>query len=144
MITRGSESDQHQFRWLWDWFDSRFIRFLAVGCSNFVVSYSVFWGGMQVFPLFRLRVFLSQIISYSAGIVWSYFWNRKITFSSRGPVAAQMARFVFLQVILALATALLISIGVDRLGFSPAVSWLAVMIPATLVNFLVCRWWVFR
>ena len=125
-------------------FDGRFPRFLAVGFSNFVVSFTVFRVLLALPWSFQFKASLCQLASYAVGTVWSFFWNRRFTFRSQDPVLGQAIRFVTLQASLAVVTASLIGLFVDILEFAPTLSWLVIMGGATVVNFLLAKRWVFR
>jgi len=120
------------------------VRFLVVGCSNFVVSFTVFRLMLAVPGTFAFKAGVSQLVSYGAGVLWSYYWNRRFTFRASGPVRGQLMRFVILQVSLACSSAVVIDSIVAAGTVGPSIAWLMVMAVATVVNFLGCRLWVFR
>jgi putative flippase GtrA len=123
--------------------DQTFLRFIAVGFSNFAVSFSVFWLCLQVPLNLRYKASLSQLVAYAVATMWSFFWNRRLTFRSSGPVLKQATKFIILQISLALVSAVLIGYTVDRMEWPPIPSWLVIMSAVTIVNFLLSRWWVF-
>ena len=125
-------------------FDGSFPRFVAVGLSNFVVSFAVFRVLLALPWSFQFKASLCQLASYAVGTIWSFIWNRSFTFRSKDPVLGQALRFVTVQASLALATALLIGLSVDVLELAATPSWLVIMSGATIVNFLVSKRWVFQ
>lgn len=125
-------------------FDGRFPRFLAVGFSNFVVSFTVFRAMLALPWSSPFKASLCQLASYAAGTIWSFIWNRRFTFRSSDPVLGQALRFMALQGSLALVTASLIGLSVDILELAATPSWLVIMSGATIVNFLLAKRWVFR
>jgi len=125
-------------------FDGRFPRFVAVGFSNFVVSFTVFRVLLALPWSVQFKASLCQLASYAAGTAWSFVWNRRFTFQSQDPVLRQALRFATLQASLAIVTASLIGLAVDILGFPPTLSWLVVAGGATIVNFLLAKRWVFK
>ena len=124
--------------------DGSLLRFLLVGTTNFLISYSVFRGLLLIPIDVANKAALCQLVSFGAGIAWSFFWNRRFTFRSRERATTQARRFIFLQIALALTSAGVIGFLVDHLEFNPTLSWLLVMGPWTLINYVVCRAWVFR
>ena len=124
--------------------DTAFLRFVAVGCTNFLVSFAVFRLALKWLPALEARAAVSQILSYAAGIAWSYAWNRTFTFRSRAAVAPQAARFVAVQMGFLLLSAGSVGWLVDRLGWPATPAWLLVMTVVTVANFLAMRAWVFR
>lgn len=123
--------------------DPRLARFLIVGFSNFLISFGVFQLLLRLPDRFPFAVSLYQLISYGAGILWSFLWNRRFTFRSHGAVLEQGARFVSAQIVFALVSALAIGIAVDRFHLPPTPTWIGVMALITLTNFVVTKLWVF-
>ena len=122
---------------------SRFVRFLAVGLTNAIVSYTVYLALITVAPPVRFRVLLAQLASYGAGIAWSFVWNRRWTFASRGQVGAEAVRFVVSQLAFMVGSAVALQLLVERQHLDSRVAWLAVMGPVTVLNYFVLRSWVF-
>jgi len=122
---------------------SELARFLAVGVSNTLLSFSVFRLGVDLVPPFGGRAAAVQALAYGAGIAWSFTWNRAWTFRSETPVAACLTRFGTLQLALLAASAALLGIVVDGLGCPPTPAWVGVMAAVTLANFALQRRWVF-
>ena len=128
--------------------NSRFTRFIIVGCSNAVISYVVFallyYSG--VFPP-AMRTPLSQLISYSAAIAWSYFWSSRWAFRTDNDrpdrLAPQSVRFAVVQVACLFLGTALVTLLVDHVGFLPSLGWLIAMTAITAINFLAMHYWVF-
>lgn len=118
-------------------------RFGVVGVSNALISYLALWLALAALAQTRRRVLLAQAISYIAGLLWSFIWNRRWTFRASDGGARQLASFLALQLALLLATALALEWLVTSAGWAIYAAWLAVMIPATTLNFLAQRAWVF-
>ena len=137
----GSFSEKPSRRQL---LDDRFVRFIMVGFSNYVVGFSVFQLTMRVTNDFPFKVSFCQLFSYATGVLWSFFWNRRFTFRSTGSAAPQVIRFISLQAALAVASAVVIGLCVDLLSIPPTPSWFLVMTIVTIVNFLVSKRWVFQ
>jgi putative flippase GtrA len=124
--------------------DPRLARFLIVGLSNTLISFAVFQSLLRLPGRFSCAISLYQLISYSSGILWSFLWNRRFTFRARGAVLGQGLRFVSVQIVFALASALAIGIAVERFHLPPTMSWIGVMALVTLANFIVTKCWVFN
>jgi len=118
-------------------------RFLLVGVSNFLVSFGVFQSLLALLHYRGLAVSVYQLISYAAGIAWSFSWNRRFTFRSNAPWPKEGTRFVPLQALLAISSSLMIGVCVERFELSPTTAWFVVMAIITAANFLLCRYWVF-
>lgn len=122
----------------------QFVRFLLVGFSNFAVSFFAFQSLLHLPERFRPSIFIAQLLSYSAGTVWSYIWNRKYTFRSSGRPLGEASRFVILQCLLALVSAAIMGIMAKSLDLSPTIIWFLVMTGVTVANYFLSRHWAFR
>ena len=60
--------------------DRAFLRFAAVGATNAALSYAVLCLLLVILSDHPWRAGLAQAVSYAAGTVWSFFWNRTWTF----------------------------------------------------------------
>ena len=125
-------------------FDGTFFRFIAVGFTNFLVSFSVFWLCLTTPFSFPLKASLSQLLSYSCGIIWSFYWNRRVTFRTTGSVIKQASRFISLQISLGIISVILIGYMVDFLDGPPTLTWVVVMTAITIINYLLSKFWAFK
>lgn len=117
----------------------RFIKFGLTGVMNTLVDYTAF----LVLSYLGVNVYLSQVISYSCGMLNSYIINRSWTFASKKSFfSVQMFRFIVVNLSL-----LLLSLGVlwfgARLGYGKLVSKLGATAVTLVVGFGVNRLWVF-
>jgi putative flippase GtrA len=120
------------------------VRFVGVGISNVVLGFVVYWTCWNTPLELPYKAGLSQLTSYALGTWWSFYWNRRWTFRSQGPVVRQAFKFVTLQVVLGVLSAAMISLAVDTLGRHPAGSWVAVMSLITVLNYALSRFWAFQ
>lgn len=108
---------------------------------NTLVDFIVFW----VLSYLGVNEYLSQVASYSCGMLNSYIVNRSWTFKSKNRFfSAQMIRFIVANLSL-----LLLSLGVlwligGQLGYSKLVAKLCATAVTMIVGFAVNRLWVFR
>lgn len=122
---------------------SQALKFSLVGISNTFVDWAIYfaltrWLGLGTLPV------LAKSFSYGAGIINSFFWNKRWTFRSTesGPLS------VFLFFIISL-TALGVNAAVLHLGLNVfSIGEFLALIAATgftlLWNFLMSKWVVFR
>jgi putative flippase GtrA len=123
---------------------SQLPRFLAIGLSNLALSYGVFTLSMRLFARVELKALVSQLVTYTIGTTWSYYWNRRWTFTSKAPVAGEMTRFVILQIGCAAVSSGAVSAAVDVLHLEQNLAWFVVVGLVTVLNFALSRVWVFR
>ncbi|MDO6444983.1 GtrA family protein [Colwellia sp. 1_MG-2023] len=127
-------------------FDKDFVKqltkFLIVGASNTALSYIVFFISYNYF--LSKDAFYSQCLSYSAGIIWSFFWNNKWTFSKANKSWSAFYPFLILQLFLLLISAFLLDIAKAQLNLSINLIWLGVMVVITILNFFLTKHLVFK
>jgi putative flippase GtrA len=141
---RRMPSPRRLIKSLFQELDSSFLRFVAVGFSNFAVHFTVFRVALALPWSSEFKAALSQLAAYAVATTWSFIWNRRFTFRSKGPMFGQALRFLTLQASMALITASLIGLTVDILELPAVPSWFVIMGGATIVNFLFTKRWVFR
>lgn len=115
-----------------------------MGVSNAVIGYACFIGALAVLPSLPARASIAQVLSYSSGMAWSYYWNRRWSFGSFDSFTAEGARFVTTQLACLTISAVFVGIAVDILGLPPTPSWVIVMGAIVLLNFALLRFWVFK
>ncbi len=109
---------------------SRFLRFCTVGVGNTVVDFAAF----LLLTLAGVPYLLAQVLSYSAGVANSFFFNRKWTFGLQGKTnIMEIARFAAVNGLSLLASSGLLFLLHD-LGHSGL--WLS-KIAATAVSITV-------
>lgn len=120
-------------------------RFLLVGVSNTILSFSVFQAMFYVLPAGVSRGGLAQAVSYSAGTIWSYLLNSQWTFAHPAERDHRriFTKFAMIQFSLLALSSLLMYFLVDQRGCEKTLSWVYVMAGATVANFLMLRYWVF-
>jgi putative flippase GtrA len=120
----------------------RLLKFVVIGISNTLIGYIVFF----IFYNFILigAAFLSQCISYAAGILWSFNWNRKWTFSETKHRWSAFIPFVTVQVTLLFLSAFSLSVANHNLNWNINLIWLCVMAIITVINYNISKHLVFR
>ncbi|WCK55636.1 GtrA family protein [Aneurinibacillus sp. Ricciae_BoGa-3] len=116
------------------------LRFSIVGTANATIDFTVFF----FLTVIGLPYLLSQIGSYSAGVLNSFFLNRKWTFKvgySANP--SEIMKFMIIN-----AASLSLSFGLlyllhDRLMLGLLLSKIGATGCGTVVNFMGSRLWVF-
>lgn len=117
---------------------SELIKFSIVGASNTAVDLIVF------FSLWFVGVpsLSAQVLSYSAGMINSFFWNRSWTFQAKGRVeAGEVLRFLIVNIAGLSISAALLSISSGQPLF---ISKMIATFAGMAVTFIGSRFWVFR
>jgi putative flippase GtrA len=122
-------------------------RFALVGCTNFVVSFSVFYLTFNYLPgAIREQLpaaSVANVAAYAAGMVNSFLLNRSWTFRAGGNAAAQALRFAVVSLAsLALSTATMFQF-VDVRGHPELAVWVPTTIIVMMLNYLGCKYWAF-
>ena len=122
--------------------DKSFYRFVIVGISNTIISYITF---ICIYKFIIVdNTIVSQIFSYSAGIIWSFIWNRKWTFKSNNNAYKEFLLFVFSQLILLALSSLMLYVVIDKYHYSASLGWIVVMAIITIINFFTLKFLIFK
>lgn len=122
--------------------NEQLVKFIIIGLPNMFISYLAFIAAYS--NLFSGNAFYSQCISYSSGILWSFFWSKKWTFSSKSHKWVLLLPFFILQVALLLLSAYLLSMVKNNLDLDIYIIWVFVMTIITIINFVCTKFLVFR
>jgi putative flippase GtrA len=120
------------------------LRFLVVGVGNTCLSLAVYSGLMRVLPAVPVMAALSQIASYSSGMVLSYVLNNFWVFRGERGAAEALPGFIASQLALMLLSALAMAVATHYVEAQPELIWVSVMTLITLINFTALRKWVFK
>lgn len=120
------------------------LKFLLVGASNTVVSFLVFALVVNSLPANALMAGLSQAVSYSCGILWSYMLNNGWVFRGGAGAGQRFPRFVAAQLGMMVASIAGIAALSELTQWRAELVWVLVMAVVTVLNFLVMKKWVFK
>lgn len=145
----------------------QFSKFLVVGFSNFAISFAVFYllynylklsgpfygllgqagKGLEEFVQHlgasSLDATLANIFGYGAGVINSFIWNKFWTFQVKHETAAQLGRFLALNLSCLILSSASLFLFTDSLGWPYLPVWLITMSIVTLLNFFISKLWVF-
>lgn len=120
----------------------KLIKFGITGVMNTVVDFLVY---TLLVSFFSMGLYVSQVISYSCGMLNSYIINRKWTFSTKnGFFSWELVRFVLLNLFMMFLGMGIIYICVQKLMLHELVAKLISTALVLLINFFVSNFWVFR
>ncbi|HWQ45433.1 MAG TPA: GtrA family protein [Longilinea sp.] len=119
------------------------VKFGMVGVINTLVDAGVYfaltrWAGMIDLPV------LAKAISYSCGVLNSFFWNRLWTFRSKQNSWKNFALFVLVNLIGVGINSSVMAIGMNSLHLIEVVSFLLATAASLGWNFLMSKRVVFR
>lgn len=111
-------------------------RFSVVGIMNTLIDFIMF---SSFNSLLGVNYTLSQVIGYSSGVINSYIFNRKWTFSNTSKskkVNKELILFVIVNLCSLLITLVAMNALVGSFGVNVYIAKLIVMVIAQMVNFL--------
>lgn len=124
---------------------SKFIKYLAVGGSAFIVEYLMF----VVLSSLGQVLFISQTLSFIIGLIVSFTGNRKLTFRGKntnyalsGP--SQMSRYLALALVNLVLSNLAIYTLVDSFSVHELLAKVLVMAAVVVWNFAIFNKVIFR
>ncbi len=122
----------------------QFVKFGLVGLSNTALTYVVY----ALLVTLGLHYQLSNVISYAAGILNSYYWNNKYVFQEgeekkRNHAKALAKVFASYGVTFCIG-AVLLYVWVDILGISSYLGPVINLLVTIPLNFILNKLWAFR
>jgi len=119
----------------------RFVKFGLTGAMNTLVDFLAF----TVLSWCGVNLYLSQVLSYSAGMLNSYVVNRSWTFHAKGRFfGPQMRRFLIVNLSLLALSLGILRIAAGTLGLPRLAAKLCATAVTMVLGFLLNRLWVFR
>jgi putative flippase GtrA len=123
---------------------SQAARFLTVGLLNTALDAAIYYALTRSFAFFGASPVYAKAISYTVGILNSFFWNRLWTFRSRASAGATLLPYAAVNLSgLALNTGTM-QLGLKILGLPESVSFILATGLTTGWNFLVSKFLIFR
>ena len=119
-------------------------RFLAVGVLNTALDAAIYYALTRTIPFFGSWPVYAKAISYSAGILNSFFWNRLWTFRSHASAGSTLLPYALTNLSgLALNTGAM-QLALKILGLPEAVSFIFATGLSTGWNFMISKFLIFR
>jgi len=140
--TPGANNPQNDDSTMVAWI-SQALKFGLVGISNTLVDWALYfaltrWLGLSTLPV------LAKAISYGAGIINSYVWNKRWTFRSTESGPLSVVLFFIISLIALGLNAAVLHLGLNVFGTGEVVALITATGFTLLWNFLMSKWVVFR
>ena len=117
-------------------------KFAIVGVANTLLDMGVFW---LLSVLLGINPYISQVISYSCGMLNSYIFNRSWTFRSQAKFfSPALLRFIILNLIMLGISTGLLFVLLDILAVPKMIAKVCATIITLVISFVVNRLWVFK
>ncbi|MBE7369922.1 GtrA family protein [Ramlibacter sp. HM2] len=117
----------------------QFARFATVG----LVSNAVLYAAYLVLTAAGMGAKLAMTLLYAVGVCQTFVFNKRWTFSFRGPGAPAFSRYAVSYALGYLVQLAILHVFVDRLGFPHQAVQAAAMVQVAVLLFLLHRFWVF-
>lgn len=119
----------------------QFIKFAIVGVANTALDIGLF----TLLHAWGLHYLLANVFAFSAGVINSYYWNRRWTFRSRqAKWGSEMIKFFTVSGIGFAGNELLLLLLVELGHWLPLAAKLIVTIVIFFWNYLANRLWTFK
>jgi putative flippase GtrA len=122
-------------------------RFALVGCTNFVVSFTVFYLCFNYLPepvrAAAPEGAIANAAAYLAGMINSFLLNRSWTFRASGNPAVHALRFTIVNLVSLSVGTFMMFRFVDVLGYPDLAVWVPLTILVMTLNYLGCKYWAF-
>ncbi len=125
--------------WIW-----QAARFLTVGVLNTALDAAIYYLLTRAFPFFTANPVYAKAISYTVGILNSYFWNRLWTFRSHASAARTLLPYIASNLSGLALNAGTMQLALKVMGLPELISFIAATAVTTGWNFLVSKFLVFR
>ena len=137
------------WNWCWDMYHKykEIVNYLIVGGLTTVLSLGVYYGSVLTFlnPKNEIQLQLANILSWTAGVVFSYFMNRIFVFESKEKNKIKEAgKFVSSRVVTLLMDMAIMGLGVSLLKFNDKIMKLVSQVVITISNYIFSKLFVFK
>ena len=94
--------------------------------------------------IFGLGFQASNFVGFASAVLFSFLGNKNYTFKAKGKHSAYLTRFFGLSVLNYCASAFIILLVSQSLGYPFALSLFAIVVVLPTLSFLVQKFWIFK
>lgn len=129
------------------------ISFSIVGVSNTAVSYLLYILFLHIFDATKLSLkydyLISSLLSFYLSVLWSFYWNNKITFKTKKNEKRNMGRALLRTYLSCSLTGVIVQnillyIFTEVFEISKIIAPLFCIVFTVPMNFLLNKFWAFR
>ena len=137
------------WNWCWDMYRKykEIINYLIVGGLTTVLSLGVYYGSVLTFlnPKNEVQLQIANILSWTAGVVFSYFMNRIFVFESKEQNKIKEAgKFISSRIVTLLMDMFIMGVFVSLLHFNDKIMKLVSQVVITVSNYVFSKLFVFK
>ena len=123
------------------------INYLIVGGLTTVLALGVYYGSVLTFldPQDKIQLQIANVLSWTAGVIFAYFTNRKFVFESKEEnKLKEFGSFVGARIITLLMDMAIMGISVSLLHFNDKIMKLFSQVVITISNYIFSKLFVFK
>ena len=114
---------------------------IAGGCAT-CVNYLVF---LILFQVWQVIPSIAAALGYISGMGIGFFFNKYVSFQSKKKSPTELFRYFTLYILtLAINVGLMHIFTIKESLIGPNVIYVFVIMLTTILNFIGCKWWVFK
>ncbi|MDR2824502.1 MAG: GtrA family protein [Prevotellaceae bacterium] len=119
----------------------QFLRFCIVGIANTLLTAAVIFLLLKVAKISDIA---ANLAGYVVGLLNSFVWNRRWTFSSNLKITRTFFKFLLIFVVSYIVQFVVVILLIHSLSIDNYYSHLLAMIPYTIANFLLNKFYTFK
>lgn len=137
------------WNWCWDMYHKykEIVNYLIVGGLTTILALAVYYGCVLTFlnPEDEIQLQIANILSWTAGVIFAYWTNRKFVFESKEENKLKEAgKFVGSRIITLLMDMAIMGIFVSILHFNDKIMKLISQVVITISNYVFSKLFVFK
>ena len=122
----------------------QFAKYVLMGVSNTLVDFFVYLSLTRLSLFFGTHIFVAKIISFFVATSWSYFGNKRWTFSNSNKKAPKQAwKYYIGACVCAVINVSIDYIAVKFIGLPDTIGIVIAAGGTVFVGFILNKWWVF-
>lgn len=120
------------------------VKFGMVGVINTGVDLGLYWVLSRLILSSEPQLVIAKAISYTAGVINSYFWNKNFTFRSKDQSLGAFILFFSINLIAVGINSGMLWVGLNLLHVSELISLILATLITMVWNFLTSKFIVFK
>jgi len=137
------------WNWCWEMYRKyrEIINYLIVGGLTTILALGVYYGSVLTFldPQDKIQLQIANILSWTAGVIFAYFTNRKFVFESKEKnKLKEFSSFVGARIITLLMDMAIMGISVSLWHWNDKIMKLFSQVVITISNYIFSKLFVFK
>lgn len=120
--------------------ESQLFRYVMTGGMTTVINYIIYFALHAV----KADYITANCAAWTGAVVFAFFANRQMVFHSKGCKRRELVQFFSLRLLTLTAETVCLYAAVELAGLDSAVSKIAVSVMTTILNYLACKYSIFK